>query len=257
MTRTVAAPGRWIRFPWRRPPSAAVRLFCLPYAGGSAMAFRDWIQASDTGVEVAAVQLPGRGDRCDEPPCERFAPLVARLRDELAPHLDRPYALYGHSFGGHLGLALARTLRPAPVALFVGACTPPSVYRSQPPEPVEDDAALLAWLRGLGGTPDAVLDDPHLRGLVLPPLRGDLRVLADSRRLRPGAPADHPIHAFAGSADPVAPPSAMGAWAAETRGVFTCETVPGSHLFLAESGAAVLARILERISPPPSPQLPS
>jgi medium-chain acyl-[acyl-carrier-protein] hydrolase len=173
---------------------------------------------------------------------------VARLRDELLPHLDRPFALYGHSFGGHLGIALARALSPVrpPLALFVGASTAPSVHRQRAGQAADDDA-LLAWLRRLGGTPEAVLADPFLRGLVLPPLRADLRVLDDCRALPPGSLLDRPIHVFAGSGDPIAPSAAMAAWADETRGAFTQEVVEGGHLFLAETGTAVLDRIRARL----------
>jgi surfactin synthase thioesterase subunit len=248
MTRTVPSTGRWIRFPYRPPAAAAVRLFCLPYAGGNVMAFRDWIQASDERLEVAAVQLPGRGDRMAEAPYRRVAPLVAALREELLPHLDRPYALYGHSMGGHLALALARALRDVrrPEALFVGACVAPAAYRLAPPEVTGGDDALLAWLRRLGGTPEDVLADPQLLDLVLPPLRADLALLDDCRR-QTGDPLPYPIHGYAGSRDPVAPPSTMDGWAAETTVGYARQVVAGGHLFLAGTGTAVLEMIRRQL----------
>ena len=38
---------------------ARLRLFCLPYAGGAASAYRAWPRALPADVEVCAVQLPG------------------------------------------------------------------------------------------------------------------------------------------------------------------------------------------------------
>ena len=255
MTRSVPGAGRWIRFPYAGPVDASARLFCLPYAGGSAMAYRDWIQASDHRLEVAAVQLPGRGDRAAEPSYRRVGPLVVALREALLPHLDRPYALYGHSMGAYLALALARTLHGArpPEALFVGACAAPAVYRNRPPEVTGDDVALLAWLRRLGGTPEDVLASPHLRDLILPPLRADLAVLQDYRS-QVGDPVAFPIHGYAGNRDAVVPPSTMDGWAAETTAGYTRRVVPGGHLFLAGTGTAVLDLIRTRLGTAWGPQ---
>ena len=243
----VTTGGAWVRFPYRRPPDPAARLFCLPFAGGSAMAFRHWLLSSDETLEVAAIQLPGRGDRAGEPALSGFADVVERLRAEIEPHLDRPYALYGHSMGAHLGLALARSLaaRP-PVALFVGASTAPARYRSQPPQVRRDDATLLSWLRGLGGTPEAVLSDPEWHPLILPPLRADLALLDDSRR-HTGPPVAHRIHAFVGDGDPLVPPDSAAGWAAETTAASSCEVVAGGHLFLEASAEVVLQRIRQHL----------
>src|SRR5882757_5626218 len=43
-----------------------LRLFCFPWAGASAAVFRDWSRHLQPHVEVAAMELPGRGARCLE-----------------------------------------------------------------------------------------------------------------------------------------------------------------------------------------------
>lgn len=35
-------------------------LFCFPYAGGGASAYRGWIRALDNKVNICPIQLPGR-----------------------------------------------------------------------------------------------------------------------------------------------------------------------------------------------------
>ena len=53
--------------PWlasyKRNPAAKLRLFCLPYAGGSAVIYNNWFKSLPPEVEVCPVQLPGRGSR--------------------------------------------------------------------------------------------------------------------------------------------------------------------------------------------------
>src|SRR5205085_1456366 len=104
------APAKWLlRFP--AAPHPRVRLFCLPPAGGGTTVFRDWRQELDASVELILVQLPGRETRFDEPPIRDREALIERLGRLLLPELERPFALFGHSFGALLAFELARLLR--------------------------------------------------------------------------------------------------------------------------------------------------
>lgn len=51
------------------------RIYCLPYAGGSASIFAGWRQALPANLEVCAIELPGRGPvfrtRADAHGCRR------------------------------------------------------------------------------------------------------------------------------------------------------------------------------------------
>src|SRR6185437_11668624 len=110
MIQTSASPAdRWLPTvrPWSR---AAVRLVCFPYAGGGASMYRDWAGAMGDSIEVWPIQLPGREARFCEPAFTRLAPLVEGLADAVGPHLDRPFALFGHSLGALVAFELARLL---------------------------------------------------------------------------------------------------------------------------------------------------
>src|SRR5215213_10719856 len=111
MIRPLANPtDRWLPLtrPWSRD---GIVLFCFPYAGGGASVFRDWIGALGSSVEVCPVQLPGREGRFREPAFTRLAPLVDSLVESLGSHLDRPFALFGHSLGALIAFEFARRLR--------------------------------------------------------------------------------------------------------------------------------------------------
>ncbi|MGH1555837.1 thioesterase II family protein [Streptomyces sp. L7] len=137
-------------------PAAAIRLVCLPYAGGSAAVYRTWNQLVPSDVAVCPVELPGRGMRIGEQPFSRLAPLVRALADAMEPLFDRPFALFGHSLGGLVAFELARLLRrrgwPVPCHLFVSASAAPARRR----EPVlhnASDAEVKARLLAFNGTP--------------------------------------------------------------------------------------------------------
>ena len=75
-------------------PSADVRLFCLPFAGGSAATYRTWGSQLPSRIDVCPVELPGRGTRFAEPPMRDFAALVDHLAEALEPLFDRPVAFF-------------------------------------------------------------------------------------------------------------------------------------------------------------------
>src|ERR1700757_5016093 len=89
--------------PWllvsRPVPSAAVRFFCCPYAGGSASSYCKWPSSLPECVELLRVQLPGRGIWSHAEPFRRMDLLIEALGEAIMAELDRPYVLFGHSFG--------------------------------------------------------------------------------------------------------------------------------------------------------------
>ena len=93
---------------WRpyRPERGVVRLrvLCFPHAGGGASAFRGWTRDQPPGVDIRAVQLPGREDRIREP----FPEDILALCEALLPSLDVPYVLVGNSLGALVAFELAR-----------------------------------------------------------------------------------------------------------------------------------------------------
>ena len=144
--RSQTAGRSWFAFQAPRP-DARLRLFCLPYAGGGASFYRPWIERLAPDVHVHPVQLPGREARLREHAFERIEPLIASLADVLGAHLDRPFALFGHSMGALIAFELARELRrrqaPVPVRLLVSGHPAPQLPRSEStrhalPEPEAD-----------------------------------------------------------------------------------------------------------------------
>lgn len=144
--------------PWilrRTPkPNARARLFCLPFAGGSASAWRDWGERLPDWVEVLPVELPGRGMRLGEAPIPALLPLVESMLTGLAPWMDRPYALLGHSMGALLAFEATRILRarrqPLPFLLAVSGYRAPHLADPEPELRELSDGALLDRVRGLG-----------------------------------------------------------------------------------------------------------
>ncbi|HEX3789595.1 MAG TPA: thioesterase domain-containing protein [Pseudonocardiaceae bacterium] len=213
------------------PDESAIRLFCLPYAGGGAVAYRGWQDSLPRTVRLDVVALPGRETRLAEPPSFQVRDIAAAL----AGRIDRPYAVYGHSMGGRVAFEVVRELRrmnvPLPMRLYVAACRPPHVPEPLPEAARGSDDALIREVTALGGTPEEIFADPDLRSIVLPIIRADFEWL-DRYRYVPEPPLSVPIVGIAAVDDPTAAPDEMAGWARHTTGPFRLHSLRGGHFFL-------------------------
>ncbi|MFB7343556.1 thioesterase II family protein [Streptomyces hydrogenans] len=242
-------PGTWLRR-FHPAPDAPAELVCFPHAGGSAAYWFALSRLLTPTVEVAAVQYPGRQERHREEPLRDLHVLADRIAAALGPGGRRPRLLLGHSMGASLAyevaVRLARTSGGAPAAVLVSGRPAPSRHRFGDDRP-DDDRALLARMRALGGTGAALLDDPELLGLVLPVLRADHAALA-AYRPTAAPPLDCPVVGLTGDRDSEATPDEVAAWGAHTTGPFTLRTFPGGHFFLSDRFAEAAAEVTALVS---------
>lgn len=225
--------------------AAPVTLWCLPNAGASAAAYAGWRRTAPEGLRIAPLELPGRGARGGEALLEDFDTLCDDVQRALqAQRAGEPYALFGHSMGALLAFELAHRLEHAgdpPRALFVAGSPAPALRDPDRFAGPFDDAALLAQMRALGGTPQILLDHPEMMALALPVLRADFRACSRyTRRERP--PLTMPVHAFGGRADAAVGESIAG-WADETVGATSLTWYDGGHFFVQDAAPHMLARI--------------
>jgi len=239
----------WISRP-RPNPGATLRLFCFHYSGGSAHAFRGWPDRLPAAVELLPAHLPGHGSRIGEAPFVRLEPLVQALADALAPHLERPFALLGHSMGALVAFELARELRwrraPGPAHLFAASHPAPQTPPREPPIHGLPEAEFVRDLRRFDGTPQAALENAELMGLLLPLLRADFAV-CETYAYAPAPPLDCPISAYGGTGDARVTRDDVRAWREQTSAAFASAMFPGGHFFLHTAEAQFLGRLAQEL----------
>ena len=246
-----SAPGHPASTPWlvrpRPNPAAAMRFFCLPYAGGGASVFRNWPAGLPDTIEFCPILLPGRESRFRDRPFTRMTPLIDELGRALIPWLDRPFALFGHSMGALIAFELARRIRRtaalSPVCLVVSGCRPPRATFLDPGVYALPDREFLDRLsRRYRAIPDAVRANAELLELVLPTLRADFELLAEYAYAEEDA-LTCPILAVGGDKDDTVSVEDVKGWAEYTRGPFTCRIVAGDHFFLKTAESELLAML--------------
>ncbi|MFF7230854.1 alpha/beta fold hydrolase [Streptomyces sioyaensis] len=247
--QTAAAPdARGLRRP-RPQRDPAVRLLCLPHAGGSTSLYRAWSGLLPPAIEPVLVCPPGREDRLDEPLPQDMDELVEGLAEAAAGLLDRPWAVFGHSMGATVGhelvLRLLKEGHRAPEHLFVSAREAPQYHRGGTVH-LLDEEALSAELVRLGGTPPELLEMPEVRQLVLPVVRGDYRLI-ETYQASPSGPVPCPLTALMGAQDDEVTAEEAAGWKRWTTGPFQLLTFPGGHFYLSDRPDRVVDVVRRRL----------
>lgn len=254
-------PARGVDSPWIVgrviAPGARLKLICLPQAGGSAASYAPWRLLAPAGVELATVELPGRGVRSAEPLPDTLEALADAVLDGICGELDGPYALFGHSFGALLGYEIAlrvsrRGLTP-PVALLVSASRAPHAPVLKRVSHL-DDQGLLDWLDGFGGFPPSLRRYPAYLSYALRTVRRDL-ALAEAYTAPEPAPPGCPLHVLGGADDPLVGRERLEDWRACAADGFSLRLLPGGHDYLfsgAQHTLDAITQALEHAEPGPS-----
>ena len=225
-------------------PQSSIRLFCLPHAGAGTSAYNLWKRFLPATIEVCPIQIPGRESRLSEACVTDCTTLIESITLALTAHLDKPYAIFGHSMGALLALDLAQSLRAhglrSPSHLFVSGRNATHVpMKHGSIHKMEDEDFLAALATRYGGLPQEILDTPELLELYLPILRADLTLL-ETHRYQPLGPLDCPVSAFCGKDDANVSVAGLEAWGEHTSSTFETKWFDGGHFYLSGPSRATL-----------------
>jgi medium-chain acyl-[acyl-carrier-protein] hydrolase len=236
--------SRWFRCV-QPAPHAALRVYCVPFAGGGPSAFRQWPRLLPH-AEVWAVHLPGRESRLIEPPIASLTEMIDMLAPILATHANAPFVLFGHSMGALLSFEITRRLEAAgdstPRHLILSGFPAPSAPREPRAIHRLPHDQFIERLRTMGGTPDELFQHEDLLELVLPTLRADIALL-ETATLETDAVVSTSITALGGTHDPEVPEHSIAGWREHTRGGFDVHFFDGGHFYWQQRPEPVMERI--------------
>ena len=240
------------RRPLDRPKA---RLICLPHAGAGASQFYAWGEAMRAlGVEVRAVQYPGRENRLSEPLVASAESMTKLLADSW-PALSGggPSALFGHSMGALLAYELTLELERRgaanlPRRLFLSGRNPPFVPPKLPPiHHLPDEAFWRAIAERYDSLPPDILAEPEMVALLTPILRADFR-LVDEYIWVPRAPVRVPLTILGGTRDPWTSEAELAGWRECTTASCRVHFFQGDHFFHQKERESVMAFVLAELA---------
>jgi len=214
-----------------------IKLFCIAHAGGSAVSFIKWRDYIDKKIEVIPIELSGRGARIDQKLYDTFEEAVDDVYNVINSETENSkYAIYGHSMGSWIALALcyklAKEKRKPPVHLFVSGKEAPFTKEKEENIHMLNDKELEKKLKELGGTPRYIFENEELKKMFLPIIRADYKII-ERYKFKEKQELNCPISFFYGINDSISDYEING-WSNFTNNEFRIIKFKGNHFFLYE-----------------------
>lgn len=229
-----------------------LKLFCLPYAGGSAGIYNQWKKNLHQSIQLYPVELSGRGKRFSEGHYLTFDDALNDVCNIVSKELDgTPYIFFGHSMGSLLVyetiLRLKKSNFQTPVhAFFSGKC-PPHIRDKEKTLHKLPGEELIAEIKKYGGTSPAFFECQELLDIFIPVIRADYRILETWDHYSKLNVFDFNITALGGTEDTIVPINDLIEWKKYTSRQCRIYEFEGGHFFIHEKGPEIASIINETV----------
>ncbi len=214
----------------------SLNMFCLPFAGGSFYAYREFEKYVASDIRVIGTDLPGHGRKIAEPLLTDIHKMADYIWELVRDDLNDSYAIYGHSMGATLAYLLTKKIFqenvPVPRHLFVSGRPGPSGGNEKEEIHQLPKAEFIRKITEYGGTPKEVLAEEELMNFMEPILRADFQAV-ETYHYAGDTPLDIPVTVMVGSDDRTCQGEAMK-WQAITTQEITFREFSGGHFFIFE-----------------------
>ncbi len=217
-----------------------IKLFCLPYAGGSAKSiYSKWKESLDSAIELHPVELAGRGPRIGESLYsnveEAVEDVISKIRNQIT---DCDYAIFGHSMGSILAYKVIQRINelklPPPIhSFFSGRRAPHCPSRRPKPFSEMNTLELEKEIKELGGTPPEFFEYPELKNIFMPIIKSDFKIADTFVESSDIVVFNHEVSVFIGKEEDVTTIEAEE-WMHHTNKKCSVEYFEGGHFFLLE-----------------------
>lgn len=218
-----------------------VKLFCIPYSGGSAALYLTWKKSLPSNIHLFPVELAGHGGRINEPLYRDVDDAVNDIASYIVSNIqkDEIYAIAGHSMGSLLAYEVYYKLKEmgihSPCHMFFSGRKAPQNIGHETEYYKKPDAEFLEIVYHYGGTTREVMENEELRKLFLPILRADFMIAEVYEWHEKVTKIDCNITVVNGNRDLSVLDSNMDEWALCTDKKCNIYTVAGAHFFILDN----------------------
>ena len=215
-----------------------MKLFCIPYAGGSSTVFYKWKNYLPETINVVPVDYKGHGRRFAEELSMTMEEVVEDLFHRIIQDFDgEEYSFYGHSMGSIAAYELYYKIKESGFRgpehiFFSGHASPNRSSNAKPKYKLSDEELILAVAK-MGGMPEAVLKEEKLVRTMLPIIRNDFRIIESYQYDGSRKKMNCPISVLYGVRDNILADDLKG-WSYLTTGDSSYYGFDGNHFFINE-----------------------
>jgi len=230
-----------------------IKLFCLPYAGGSARTiYSKWGDLLGPNIELHPIELAGRGSRINERLYanieEAVDDVLKKVKDEI---VDSNYAFFGHSMGSILTYKVLQKIDelklPPPVhAFFSGRRAPHMASRKEKLYSRMNAIEIENEILKLGGTPPEFFQYPELKDIFLPIIKSDFNIADTLVEKSEITPFNFDISILIGTDEDILTNEATE-WMQYTTQNFSVNYYDGGHFFLLDQQETVINTITSKL----------
>lgn len=225
-----------------------IKLFCLPYAGGSADIYARWRNYLNSSIELCPIELPGRSKRAKDPYYKSMREAVEDIASFVKNETrNSDYAIFGHSMGSIITYELICKLYQMglklPIHVFFSGRYPPCIEKQDKNMHLLSDDELIHEAVSMGGIPEKLLKYTKLVENAANTLRADYTILETYGHSPHIQKFDIDISVLSGTNDELATVEDMKYWELYTNKSCTFYTFEKGHFYL-HNNAETIVKII-------------
>ncbi|MDP4147322.1 MAG: thioesterase domain-containing protein [Bacillota bacterium] len=214
-----------------------IKLFCLPYAGGTAMVYNRMKRFLDSSIELFPIELAGRGSRSREPFYDSVDEAVEDIYSSIKSQFNgESFTFLGHSMGTVLEYELIYKIyelhNQLPMHAFFSGRHAPPIKKDEKDLHTLSDEEFIKEIYEIGGTPKEFFEHEELLKMFIPILKADYKIIENYKHKPKADKFDFDITVFSGKEDKDVTKEDLAQWPKITKG--NCEVIEytGGHFFI-------------------------
>lgn len=212
-----------------------LKIFCLPYAGGSASIYSEWVSFYGENVEIIPIEYKGHGSRFCEPFYNCINEAAFDVAKKISEQKPKNYAIFGHSMGCLIAvesaMLLQQTFNCPPKAVIVGGTRPLHLYDKEEKILHLPKDEFMNKFFEMGQMTDEVVQKPELMDLLYDVFYADVKMIEEYKAPEVHEKLRMPLYISAGLSDGATPLDEMQDWREYAGNDFYLDFFEAGHFF--------------------------